>query len=372
MTLKVKLRILGIVLFVAPWFIIPSLFARWPNPRELDRDEYPISIPLGLVYPTFPSGTAPTREEVALGRKLFHDPSLSLDRTISCATCHDPRHVFADHESKSKGIGGVRGRRNSPTIINSAFFEAQSWDGRHASLEDQALAAIANSAEMGLDLSKVSERIEETYGARLRKAYGEVSATTVAKALAAFQRTLIAGDSPLDRYVYRREDGAITKSAKRGFKIFLTKGRCIQCHAMRCEECHPFGGSTAFFTDNRFHNLGVGFNPETRSFEDAGRAEKTGNEAERGAFKTPTLRNVELTAPYMHDGSLATLGEVVEHYNKGGIPNPNLDPEIRPLHLTEQEKADLVEFLKALTTAEDFLKTLTAEPEPRGIAESRA
>jgi cytochrome c peroxidase len=306
-------------------------------------------IPLGLISPTFPSGTPPSHQETALGKQLFSDALLSNDGTISCASCHDPQYVFAEPRPLPRGLGGALGRRHSPSLLNIAFFTSFSWDGRHTTIEDQALSAISNPDEMGLELHAVADRVEAKYGAHLRQVYGAVSAVAVAKALASYQRTLVAGDSPFDRYLYLGKASVISESAKRGFEIFLRQGRCIQCHVIRCEECHPFGGSTALFTNNRFHNLGIGFDkPEGE--RDLGRGAVTGRLEDTGAFKTPSLRNVALTAPYMHDGSLATLEDVIEHYNKGGIPNLYLDPEIRPLNLTEQEKRDLVELLKSLTS----------------------
>lgn len=308
-----------------------------------------VTMPLGLMSPTFPKGLPPTSDEVALGKDLFNDKSLSRDGTVSCATCHDPTYAFAENTRVSRGIGSVLGTRNAPTIINAAFFDTLSWDGRHSSLEDQALAAISNKSEMGLDLADLALRIDSKYGVQLNRIYGKVSPSAVAAALGAYQRTVIAGDSRFDRYMFKGDQEALSVSAKRGFRIFLRHGRCIQCHAVRCEECHPFGGETAFFTNNRFHNLGVGMDKD-ESLIDLGRASVTGRKEETGAFKTPTLRNVALTAPYMHDGSLATLDDVIEHYNKGGIKNPYLDPEIRPLHLSVREKEDLLEFLKSLTS----------------------
>jgi cytochrome c peroxidase len=317
--------------------------------EQARSDEYNLLIPLGLMYPIFPTRVPPTRDQVELGKRLFQEKCLSRDETVSCATCHQPKRAFAENQRVSHGVRNTPGRRNAPTVLNAAFFSSFSWDGRHASLEEQALAGISNPKEMALSLSEVPRRVETHYGRSLRALYGVNSATAVAKALSAYQRTLIAGDSSFDRFVFGGERDAINESAQRGFKIFLRHGRCIQCHLIRSDLSHPFGGSTAFFTDNRFHNLGIGLRkpgPNT----DWGRSEVTGRQEDRGAFKTPSLRNVALTAPYMHDGSLATLDEVVEHYNKGGIRNPHLDPEIRPLHLTGREMDDLVAFLKSLTS----------------------
>ena len=308
-----------------------------------------VKVELGLMLPTFPTGRPPEVAEVELGRELFSDPLLSRDGTISCASCHDPEHGFADANAVSVGINGAKGRRNSPTLWNVAYLEQLSWDGRHKSLEDQALEAIYNPTEMGLNRELLKNLVETKYGARLLKIYGEIAAEGVAKAIGSFQRTLVAANSPLDQYLYAGKSDAISESAKRGLRLFLGDGRCVQCHTMRCEDCHPFGGVTATFTDDRFHNIGVGFS-EKGNNGDLGRSEISGLAEDRGAFRTPTLRNIELTAPYMHDGSMKTLEEVVDHYDKGGNPNSNLDPDVQRLDLNDQEKRDLVEFLKTLTS----------------------
>jgi cytochrome c peroxidase len=246
-----------------------------------------------------------------------------------------------------------------------AFFEHLSWDGRQVSLEEQSLDAITNEKEMGLATGEIADRVRPKYGRAFMRVYGEVSPHAVAAAIASYQRTLLAGDSPFDHYVYLGDENAISDAAKRGFEIFTRKGRCIQCHMVRCDDCHPFGGRSAFFMNNRFHNLGVGFDTLGRA-EDRGRIDVTHRDADDGAFKTPTLRNVALTAPYMHDGSLATLRDVVDHYDRGGVANSHLDLEIRPLHLTTDEKEALVAYLEALTST-----ALAGDPALRGASPSR-
>jgi cytochrome c peroxidase len=331
------------------------------------------SATLGLPSPTFPSGTPPRPEEVALGEELFREPALSLTRNVSCITCHIPSQAFTDHLEVSKGVYHREGTRNAPSLLNVAFVDKLSWDGAHATLEDQALIAISNSREMDLSLDQVSSRVEAGYGTRLRKVYGSSTPQSVAKALAAYERTLIAGDSPFDRFLYGGDKNAISESAKRGFKVSLREGRCVLCHTIRCDDCHPFGGKLAIFTDNRFHNLGIGFDKNADT-HDWGRWHVTAAAPDRGAFKTPSLRNIELTAPYMHDGSLATLEDVIEHYNKGGIPNVNLDPDIRPLHLSQTQKNDLLEFLKSLTSVElkpSIPTNHAAVPEKTGAASAQ-
>lgn len=352
MPMKSYRRLVAIALFSSGLLILTPRVPLSGNAVLADDEGSPtatVKVELGLMLPSFPTGKPPEAEEVELGRELFSDPLLSLDGTISCASCHDPKNGFADSAATSVGINGVKGRRNSPTLWNVAYLEQLSWDGRHQSLEEQALAAIYNPLEMGLNRDLLKDRVEKKYGARFLKIYREISAEGVAKALGSFQRTLVAGDSPLDQYLYGGKPDAISQSAKRGFRLFLGEGRCVQCHTIRCEDCHPFGGVTATFTDDRFHNIGVGFS-EKGNNGDLGRSEITGLAEDRGAFRTPTLRNIELTAPYMHDGSMKTLEEVVDHYNKGGNPNSNLDPDVHRLDLNEQEKRDLVEFLKSLTS----------------------
>lgn len=309
---------------------------------------------LGLPSPTFPAGQPPRPEEVALGKELFNEKGLSVNNSVSCATCHAADTGFAERRSISHGVFERVGTRNAPTLLNVAFMDTLNWDGQHATLEEQAISALIGPREMGLALTDLNERVESKYGARLRALYGTNSPASIARAVAAYERTLIAGDSAFDRYLYARDNNAISKSAKRGFEVFLREGRCVLCHTIRCDDCHPFGGKLAVFTDNRFHDLGIGFDKDGNT-SDWGRWNVTHAPQDRGAFKTPTLRNIELTAPYMHDGSLETLEDVVEHYNKGGNPNVNLDPDIRPLHLSPTQKADLVEFLRSLTSIE--LKT---------------
>lgn len=313
------------------------------------------------MWPNFPAGHAPDEREVELGRELFFERRLSSNNSISCDNCHAPDHGFADPRRVSIGIEGRKGRRNSSTLWNAAYFENLGWVGEHASIEEQSLAAITNPDEMGMRRDEMAAKLGPLYGERLLALYGEVSAETIARALGAYQRTLVAGDSAFDRYIYAGEEDAVNEAAKHGFTVFIGQARCIQCHFMRSEASHPFGGATGTFTDNRFHNIGVGFD-EHGNTSDLGREEATRELSDRGAFKTPTLRNVALTAPYMHDGSLATLKDVVDHYNKGGVPNPNLDFDVKPLHLTERDKADLVAFMESLTSVKLAKGSLEVNP----------
>lgn len=304
-----------------------------------------IPTPLGLPPVPIPAENPPTAETVALGRKLFHDPKLSLDDTISCAFCHNPALGFADGRKVSAGVHGQLGSRNAPTVLNAAYSKFQFWDGRANTLEDQAAGPIANPVEMNLThdvcVSKLSS--DPAYVAEFEKAFGPGAITLhkIEKALAAFERTLLSGNSPFDRYQYGGEKNALAPEAIRGLAIFqdAKKGNCA--------ECHTVGATFALFADDEFHNLGVGINAEGELI-DFGRYDQTKVESDKGAFKTPTLRNVARTAPYMHDGSLKTLRDVVDFYAGGGNSNPHLDKEMKPLILTRRERDDLVAFLNSL------------------------
>jgi cytochrome c peroxidase len=278
--------------------------------------------PLGLDrYIPAPSDNPITEKAVALGRKLFHDKRLSRDSSISCATCHDPQHGFADGKPLAVGIAGRKGSRRVPTIINRAYGKSFFWDGRTAALEEQVLQPVLNPLEMDLKAEEIARRVG-------------LEPPAVAKALASYVRTILAGDSAYDRYV-AGDQTALTEEARSGLEVFRTKGNCISCH---------LGPN---LTDEAFHNTGTAWNGS--AFSDPGRFEATHKQEDRGAFKTPTLREVANRPPYMHDGSLRTLEDVVEFYDKGGRRNPNLDSEIRPLNLTAEEKSQLLAFLHSLS-----------------------
>ncbi len=279
---------------------------------------------------------------VELGRHLFFDKRISKDNTVSCASCHDPERGWSNGDAVATGIAGQKGARSAPTVINRLFSQAQFWDGRAASLEEQALGPISNPIEMGMELGEAVSRVSavEGYKPLFTAAFGDVTVTAdrIARAIASFERTIVSGDSPYDQY-QAGDRTAMSEPAIRGLAIFLdnNRGRCSICHA-------GFN-----FTDEKFHNLGVGADKEGWEKDHAGRSAISGNPAELGAYKTPTLRNIADTAPYMHNGSEATLAEVVEYYVKGGNPNSHLDKEMRKLDLTDQDKKDLVEFMKALS-----------------------
>lgn len=313
-------------------------------------DHSVFQIPLGLMRPYIPYANTLTPQKVKLGELLFSDKSLSSDGRVSCATCHDPARAFTDNRQFSTAIDERLTKRNTPTILNAAFFDLLNWDGKALSLELQAQGALLNPEELGMTKEHIIAVLSssQVYKDLFKEVFGEISLGSVVMAIAAYERTLLSGDSPFDRFMYAGDENAISASAKRGLEIFLHKGQCLVCHDIRHESIHLFGGRTALFTDNRFHNLGVGMDKPS---PDLGRFEVTRNPDDIGKFKTSTLRNITLTAPYMHDGSLATLEEVIDFYDRGGIQNSNLDPGIKPLNLSQYEKADLVEFLKSLTTS---------------------
>ena len=352
------------------------LLAAWAGAAEA---------PLGLPKVPVPKDNPLTPEKIQLGDKLFHDERFSTTGKVSCSTCHTREKAFTDNLSVSEGINQLQGTRNAPTVLNAAYFRSQFWDGREPSLEEQSGGPPLNPVEMGLknyDPILQIVRTDPEYVRMFEKAFGikaaQITMKEVKKAIASFERTLVAGDSPFDRYFYGGDKTAMSLAAIRGFEVFRGQGRCVSCHTI--EQDH------ALFTDHQFHNIGVATqrmptnldelrsaveevkkkgvdvavlgNPKTESL---GRFAVTRELSDMGAFKTSTLRNIELTAPYMHDGSVKTLEEVVQFYNNGGRlketdPVPELlDGGIRPLNLTKEQQAELVEFMKALTSSQ-FIK----------------
>ena len=314
-------------------------------PKDLDLAPQKLGLDLS---PNTPADNPMTRERVELGRRLFFDPILSKDNTVSCASCHQPDHGFASPDRKAIGIAGQEGTRNSPTVLNRVYGRHFFWDGRAASLEEQALMPIENPKEFNTTVKAVLQKIrqQDSYVREFEKAFSTadgisveaqefVTAKNLAKAIASFQRVLVIGDSPIDRF-QAGEYKAITTKQRQGLWIFESRGGCWKCHS---------GGN---YSDEKFHNTGVSFKQSER---DAGRYDHTKDENDIGKFKTPTLRGVAQTAPFMHDGSVKTLKEVVEFYNLGGSPkDPRLDSKIKPLGLTENEIDALVAFLEALST----------------------
>lgn len=333
------------------------------NFRELEP-VLPLGLSQGAAQITGLDANPLTRAKIELGRQLYFDPRLSADSTVSCASCHNPAEGYSAHTKTGIGIRGQAGGRNSPVSFNRILSGKQFWDGRVDSLEAQAVGPIQNPIEMGFTHEGVVQRLGENavYKRQFAKVFGELTIDRVGQAIAAFERVLVTAPSPYDYHEQLRsfagldaediaddpdlaakyaetkaalEKQPMSESAKRGRDIFFTeKGNCTACHV---------GANLA---DEKYHNLGVGMDKEN---PDLGRFVVTKDPQDTGAFKTPTIRNVALTAPYMHDGSLATLEEVVEWYDKGGHPNPHLSEKIRPLKLTAEDKADLVEFMKACT-----------------------
>ena len=305
-----------------------------------------IAPPLGLPPVPVPAGNPPTADTVALGRKLFYEMKLSVDGTVSCASCHDPKAGFADPRRFSVGVGGKTGGRNAPPALNAAYHPVQFWDGRAATLEDQAAGPIANPVEMNQPHADCSTKIDNdpAYRALFEKAFGPgpVNMDKITKAIASFERTLISGNSPFDKYQFGGDKKAMSAAAIRGLVIFKDPKRG------NCAVCHTIDEKSALFADGKFHNLGVGLDNKGE-LTDLGRYNETKVEADKGAFRTPTLRSIAQTAPYMHDGSQRTLSDVVDFYVGGGSSNPYRDKEIKELKLSGQERADLTAFLEALT-----------------------
>ncbi len=305
-----------------------------------------IKAPLGLPPVPVPADNPPTEETIALGRRLYYDPQISVDSTVSCASCHAPEFAFSDNHQFSIGVGGKLGTRKAPTVINSAYSPLQFWDGRAPSLEEQAKGPMANPVEMAHSLEGVVKGLQADpkYPALFKAAWGtdQISIDMVAKSIASFERTIIAGDSPFDRFFYGHDSKAMSPAAQRGMKIFMDKKKGT------CEVCHTIGKTYALFTDGKFHNLGIG--ADTRgNLSDLGRYTETKVETDKGCFKTPSLRNLANRGPYMHDGTFRTVKDAFAHYIGGGNWNPYLDKEIHSLDtLTFDERDDLLEFLDSL------------------------
>ncbi|MDR3620788.1 MAG: cytochrome c peroxidase [Paludisphaera borealis] len=367
----------------------PEFFWQRSDPSLIQDEPLTVVVPKGLP-PLTPKVVVPahnplTKGKYELGRQLYFDPRLSGNGEVSCATCHNPDKGWADGGKVSTGIHGQTGNRSAPTVFNTAYGKSMFWDGRSPSLEGQAQGPIVNPIEMGMPKHEnVVRKIREIpgYNEQFEKVFGtKPTLDGIAKAIATFERVAaLSGNSKFDKY-NGGENDALSESEKRGMVLFglrlnaddefapgveLQKGKCTLCHV------------GANFTNEQYHNLGIGWNEEKQKFDDPGRwaPEPIGHksDASLGAFKTPTVRNAALTGPYMHDGSLKTLEDVVEHYNKGGTPNPSLDVDMKPLKLTPQESADIVAFMKALTgevkTTAELLPTLPPDadgkvPDPR-------
>jgi cytochrome c peroxidase len=302
--------------------------------------DVPPLAPLGLPPVPIPADNPLTPAKIALGEMLFFERALSVDGTVNCASCHKPDRFFADETPFSAGVGAQLGARNAVTVLNAAYASHLLWDGRSLSLEDQVRYPVTHPREMNNTQEKAVKALaaNPVYPALFKEAFGDetIAWDRVTKALASFERTLVAGNAPFDRYV-AGDRAAMSEAAVRGFARFTGPAGCTTCHA--------YSKESPFFSDFEFHNTGVGW---TQS-PDLGRYEVSKAREDKGAFRTPSLRNVAKTAPYMHDGSLTTLSAVIDYYVRGGDKNPFLDEHIAPVALSGTDKADLIAFLESLT-----------------------
>jgi cytochrome c peroxidase len=369
--------------------------------------QIPQGIPESLWRNLIPANNPMTRAKVSLGEALYFDKRLSVDGTVSCATCHDPANAFTDHGTLAAGVSNKVGTRNAPTILNAMFSEQLFWDGRVASLEEQAKQPMSSPFEMGMDgddsvVARVSAIPE--YRQRFQSVFKHEGITidTIVKAIAAYERTQLSANSPFDRFI-SGDANAITDAQKRGWELFKGKAKCI--------DCHSFSGASPFFTDFKFHNTGIVTNDmnfeqlsglarrlaesetissikpikvtndkpvsalqnqdaltllaHTQGFTELGRYLVTKQPKDIGGFKTPTLRDIELTTPYMHNGVEKTLIDVVRFYNRGGNANANRDERMHLLNLSDQEMNELVEFMRALTSDDVLRQSQSSTPQTR-------
>ena len=346
------------------------------GPLAAPKPQEQVGAPVAATLAAIPADNPQTADKVALGEKLFFDGRLSLDGTVACRTCHDPARAFTDGRPVSVGIKGRQGQRNAPTILNALYSKTHFWDGRAATLEDQAALPIQNPSEMGqpdLDAAAAAIAQDRDYQKAFQKAFGRPpNGSDLTRAIASYERTQLSFASPFDSFVAGNSN-AISDPAKRGWELFVSKARCNKCHALTDTRRDP-----TFFIDHKFHNIGVGIErhnvvalactAQTRlnsgdkiavdraaiqsELSALGSFLVTKQQADIATFKTPSLRNVLITAPYFHDGSERTLWDVVDHYNKGGMNNPWLDQDIRPLALSEMEIDDVVAFMASLTSAQ--------------------
>jgi cytochrome c peroxidase len=332
--------VLGLLMGIRSGEVRGEQAAAGDQSAQASQGGYKLKIPFGLEETAIviPADNPLTKEKVELGRLLFFDKRLSKNNTIACASCHLAQFAFTDGKNVSTGIHGFKGGRSAPASINRVFSTAQFWDGRAVTLEEQSVGPFINPVEHGFrNHDEMIAKMKKIAGYRklFQQVFGtDVTIGGVGKAIASFQRTILSGNSPADRFDQGQEEKAISPAAQHGLVLFREKARCTKCH------------SGFNFSDEKFHNLGIGWDDNK---VDLGRYMVTGNAEEIGAFKTPTLREIARSAPYMHDGRFKTLEDVVNFYNKGGVKNPHQDNLIIPLELTDQEKHDLVEFLRTLS-----------------------
>lgn len=307
-----------------------------PLPPEPGENPVLLQIPVGFPQPQIPADNALTAERIALGKRLFYDPILSRDSTISCASCHKQSLAFADSMATSPGVEGRPGVRNSPTLANVAYQKTLLREGGLPNLEMQILVPIQEHNEFDFNILSIMERLEKNpeYVQMAQQAYGrKPDPFVITRSIAAFERTLLSGNSAFDQWYFQGKKRALSPEAQRGFALFNSE-------RLGCNQCH----SGFLFTNQAVANNGL-----YETYADPGRMRLTGLESDRAVFKIPTLRNVALTAPYMHDGSLKTLDAVIDHYQTGGRPHPNKSPLLKPFHLTPAERRDLLAFLTSLT-----------------------
>jgi len=366
------------------WNLEPTTGAQTPHapippagPLAAPKSLTKIGVPIEATRAAEPVDNPQIPEKIALGERLFFDGHLSVDGTVACSTCHDPALAFTDGRAVSIGVKGRAGQRNAPTILNALYNNTQFWDGRAQTLEEQAALPIINPSEMGqpsLEAAVAQIEASPEYEQAFRRVFGRhINGTDLVRAIASYERAQFSFDSPFDHFM-AGDKTAISDSAKRGWDLFNTKARCNKCHALSEDKRDP-----TFFIDKDFHNIGIGIirhnvlalackaeqeidSGKTIDVDQAaiqsetsvvGRFLVTKKEQDIASFKTPSLRNVVITAPYFHDGSQATLWDVVDHYNHGdGLKDPWLDEDMQPLALSESEIDDVVDFLAALTSAQ--------------------
>ena len=346
------------------------------DPLAQPKSPQQVGVPVEMTRAAIPADNPQTPEKISLGQRLFFDRRLSADGTVSCSTCHDPALAFTDRKPLSIGIQGRVGQRNAPTVLNAFYNKTQFWDGRVNTLEEQAALPIVNSVEMGhpsLDAAVAQIATVQEYKEAFQHVFGRPpNGPDLLRAIASYERTQLSFDSPFDHFI-AGETNAISESAKHGWELFNTQARCNKCHALTDTQ-----RDVTVFTDNDFHNIGIGIirhnvvalarqaeqlikSGDTSAIDRAaiqtdmsavGRFLITKKEKDIASFKTPDLRNVLVTGPYFHDGSMETLWDVMDHYNKGdGLQDPYLDEDMQPLALTESDIDDLVAFLASLTSA---------------------
>lgn len=392
MRMRVGLTAAALLWGVAGLLVAGAALAAEQGQGAAPPEKLPPGVSEVLWRLSVPRGGEPTPDKVKLGEKLFNEKRLSLDDSVSCATCHDANLGFTDRKAQSTGVKNKLGTRNSPTVLNAMFNASQFWDGRAATLEDQAKLPILNPVEMAMPSPEAvvqKMRAIPEYASEFRRIYGrELNYDDLANAIAAFERTQFSGSAPFDAFI-AGDTKALSASARRGWALFNGKGRCNACHAANAQ--------SPLFSDQKFHNIGIAAHKQDfvqlaregvkvvrlgdekqidelalqTKFGELGRFLVTKNENDVGAFKTPTLRNVGITAPYMHDGSLATLWDVMDHYNKGGVQNPFLDGGMQVLGLSEPEIDDLVALMFALTDTRFAKQNAQEQARQRGRKNQR-